>query len=427
MTDHPDPGRPGPGGTPGPGGRITDPLPPAARMLHIGLPKTGTTALQSTAQARRAELLSAGVRYPGGGLNHREAVSALMGRRWGWIGPGAAVPPLRHWGTLKTEVLAETQRRVWISHEFASEADDATADRFVQELGDQLQVVVTLRPFGAVLLSSWQQYLKGGTTHTFGRWLKAVLGDPPQTKVTPSFHLRNDQAGVVRRWAGAVGADHVTAVVVDKTRPAQLSDAFEDLLDLPAGFLLAPELGGLQANRSMSVPESELVRQVNLALKGQGVEWGQYEALLREGGLARLLQTRTPAEQEPALRLPRWAARRASDLGRAYAEGVAASGVRVVGDVSVLAEPVQGQDAAPASDQVPLDAAVALVVGTLSAALGRGAFLAEPEEPAVPQRRVADVRTRELVGEAGARLRRAARRRLRPRGERGRSADVSPG
>ncbi len=427
MTDHPDPGRPGPGETAGPGSRLTDPLPPAARMLHIGLPKTGTTALQSTAQARRADLLAAGVRYPGGGLNHREAVSALMGRRWGWIGPGAAVPPLRHWERLKAEVLAETQRRVWISHEFASEADDASAARFVEELGEQLQVVVTLRPFGAILVSSWQQYLKGGTTHTFERWLKAVLADPPQLKVTPSFHLRNDQVGVVRRWAGTAGSDHVTAVIVDKARPTQLSDAFEALLDLPPGFLVAPELGGLQANRSMSASESELVRQVNLALKGQGVEWGEYEALLREGGIARLLQTRTPGKQEPALRLPRWAARRASELGRVYAEGIAASGIRVVGDVSVLAEPVTGQDPAPAPVQVPVDAAVAAVVGTLSAALGRGAFLAEPVEPEFPQRRVADVRTRELVGEAGARLRRAARRRLRPRGQRGRSGGVTPG
>ena len=396
--------------------RLTAPLPAGARLLHIGLPKTGTTALQTTARARRTDLLAAGIRYPGGGVNHREAVSALMGRRWGWIGPGAAVPPLRHWERLMEEVRAETARRVWISHEFASEADDDGVARFVEELGDPLQVVVTLRPFAAVLVSSWQQYLKGGTTHTFERWLRAVLADPPEQQVTPSFHLRADQAGVVRRWAAAAGADHVTAVVVDKARPTQLTDAFEALLDLPPGFLVDSSLGGLQANRSMSLPESELMRQVNLALKRRGVTWGEYEALLREGGIARLLQSRTPGREEPSLRLPRWAAERASALGRLYADGIAASGVRVVGDLEVLARPVEGEDEGPAKPKrVPVDAAVAMVVGTLSAALGRGAFLEERPELAVPDRRVADVRSRELVGEVGARLRRAGGRALRPR------------
>ncbi|GAA1433077.1 hypothetical protein GCM10009616_24170 [Microlunatus lacustris] len=402
-----------------PGGpaRLTPPLPAGARLLHIGLPKTGTTALQTTAQARRADLLAAGVRYPGGGINHREAVSALMGRRWGWNGPGAVVPPRRHWDRLMTEVRAETRRRVWISHEFASEADDEAAARFVEELGEPIQVVVTLRPFAAVLVSSWQQYLKGGTTHTFERWLRAVLADPPEQKVTPSFHRRNDQAGVVRRWAAAAGAEHVTAVVVDKARPTQLTDAFEALLDLPPGFLVDSSLGGLQANRSMSLPESELMRQVNRAVKGQGVEWGDYEVLLREGGIARLLQARTPGARETLLQLPRWAADRASELGRRYADGIAASGVRVVGDLEVLARPAAGQDEPPArTASVPVDAAAAMVVGTLSAALGRGAFLADRAERDRRDRRLRDVRSAELVGEVATRLRRAAGRRLRPRG-----------
>lgn len=277
-------------------------------------------------------------------------------------------------------------------------------------------MVVTLRPFAAVLVSSWQQYIKGGTTHTFERWLRAVLADPPERKVTPSFHLRNDQAGVVRRWAAAAGSDHVTAVVVDKARPTQLTDAFEALLDLPSGFLVDSSLGGLQANRSLSLPESELMRQVNLAVKGQGVEWAEYEALLREGGIARLLQSRTPGGKEPLLRLPRWAAERASELGRQYADGIAASGVRVVGDLEALAKPVTGEDQSPPKPKdIRIDAAAAMVVGTLSAALGRGAFLEDRADRDLRDRRLGDVRSAELVGEVGARLRRAAGRALRPR------------
>lgn len=159
-------------------------LPSGSRLLHIGLPKTGTTALQSTAQAKREELLGLGVRYPGGGLNHREAVSSLMGRRWGWIGPGAKVPPMRHWDRLLAEVEADEERRVWISHEFASESDEETARRFAEALGPRLHIAVSLRPFAAMLASSWQQYLKGGTVHTFEHWLRQVLADEPNLETT---------------------------------------------------------------------------------------------------------------------------------------------------------------------------------------------------------------------------------------------------
>ena len=128
-----------------------------------------------------------------------------------------------------------------------------------------------------------------------------------------------------------------------------------------------------------------------------------------------MLQARSPGPEEPVLQLPRWAAERAGELGRGYAEAITASGVRVLGDPAALAEPVTGQDGpvrAPA--QVPVAVAADLVVGTLSSALGRGALLDPPGPQPRPERRVRDVRTRELLAEVGARVRRAARRRVRP-------------
>jgi hypothetical protein len=387
---------------------LIEPLPPGARLLHIGLAKTGTTALQSAARARRAELLAHGVRYPGTGLNHREAVAALMGRRWGWKGPGASVPPLRHWERLLAEVESETERRVWISHEFAAESDDATAQRFVDALGERLHVVVTLRPYGSLLTSSWQQYLKTGLTLTFERWLQAVLADPPDTSVTETFHRRSDQGGVVQRWADAAGPERVTAVVVDKAAPTRLTDAFEALLDLPDGFLVDESLGGLQANRSLSAQESELLRRLNLLLKGRGTTWGDYDALVRKGGVDRLLQVRTPGPQEARPELPRWAAERAGERGRRFADAIAASGVRVVGDLAALAAPVAGvAEPAPEPEVVDMAVAAELATGLLSAGTGRGPFFADAGPPLV--RRVDEVPARELAGS----LARRARRRLR--------------
>jgi hypothetical protein len=386
--------------------RLADPLPPDVRLLHIGLAKTGTTALQSTAQARRAELLELGVRYPGDGLNHREAVSALMDRRWGWNGPGARVPSRWHWDRLMREVEAETQRRVWISHEFAAESDDETAQRFAGALGERLHVVVTVRPYAAMLVSSYQQYLKTGMVRSFDGWLEAVLADPPDETVTATYHRRSNQGGVVRRWAGVVGVDRLTAVVVDKAVPTQLTDAFEALLDLPEGFLVDTSLGGLQANRSLSAQESEVLRRLNLAVQNQGVEWREYDTLLRKGGLGRLMQARTPGPGEDGLVLPGWAAQRASELGRRYAAEIEASGVRVVGDLAVLAEPVAGVDAPPPDPTVvDLEVAVELAAGLMSAGTGRGPFFAD-RSGALGGRNVHDYSVRELAGSVVHRARR---------------------
>ena len=405
-------------------------LPPRARLLHIGLPKTGTTALQSTAQAKRDQLRELGVRYPGGGMNHREAVSSLMGRRWGWIGPGAKVPPMRHWDRLMREVEADEESRIWISHEFASESDDATAQKFADALGPQLHVAITLRPFSAILASSWQQYLKGGTVHTFEHWLSRVLDEEPDLEVTPSFHLRNDQAGVVQRWASVVGPANVTAVVVDKAQPTLLTDSFERLFALPHGFLVDSSLGGLQRNRSMSWPESELLRGLNLALRDRDVDWSHYEKLLRNGAIARLLESRTPTTTEERVLLPGWAAERATARGRHFADTIAASGVNVVGDPEVLGGPVPATaDIPPAPAEVPLDAAIEALAGLLSAALGRGAYF-EPPKPKTPEQPAADVgagagsggpalerslggvTTRDLAGVVAARVRRRTARSL---------------
>ncbi len=379
-------------------------LPPDARLLHIGLPKTGTTALQNAAAERRPELLRQGVRYPGRYPNHRVAVSGLMGRRWGWAGPESSTPSLQPWRELLTEIEVDPDRRSWIGHEFISESDDATAARFGSELGPSMQVVITLRSFGSLLASSWQQFLKTGTSHPFEHWLRRVLATPPDQKVTPTFHRRNDQAELVRRWAGVAGPDHVTVIVVDKDRPKALPTAFEDLLGLQPGTLAVDRSDGLIANRSMSAIETELLRRLNVAVKQGGLGWRQYERLIRNGVAARLLTARTPGPDEPPVRLPEWAREIALERGAGYRDAIAASGVRVIGDLEQLATaPPSG--ALGDLDVISVDAAVQGLLGVVSVAAGRGLDL-EPELPPVERadRATAALPVRDLAAVVGRRL-----------------------
>lgn len=369
---------------------LTTALPAGARLLHIGIPKTGTTALQTAAAAARPLLLEQGVLYPGRAVNHLQPVCALMGRPFGWTRTGTAVaPPMVRWTELMAEVERHAGSRVLISHEFAAESTDEQARRFVEELGPSTHVAVTLRSFAALLGSSWQQYVKAGRRLSFGGWLRHVLADEPTSRSARLFYRRNDQAVIVRRWRDLVGPDRVIVVIPDKTRPEFVLDAFAALLGVP-GELLRPGsavVGGGE-NRSMSWPEVEYLRQLNRAVRDR-LDWRQYEIWIRNGAVARMLTARRPRSEEPHLVLPPWAAERAQRIAAGYAAAVEASGVRVIGDLDALAAPA-AVGTLKRVRAVPMDAAAAAAAGLVSAGLGQGSHFDVTDRPLPPvARRIA--------------------------------------
>ena len=355
-------------------------LPAGARLLHIGIPKTGTTALQTAAAAARAPLLEHGVLYPGRMVNHLEPVCALMGRPFGSSTGAAAAPPMNRWNDLLAEIDRHPGSRVLISHEFASECTDEQAQRFVTALGEQTHVAVTLRSFATLLGSSWQQYVKAGRRKSYGSWLREVLAEDPESRAARLFYRRNDQPAIIRRWSRVVGADRVIVVVPDKTRRKLVLDAFADLLGVPHDLLRAATGSG--ENRSMSWPEVEYLRHLNRVVR-ERLDWRHYEIWVRNGAVARLLTERRPRPGEPRVVLPPWAAQRAEAIAAEYADEVAASGCRVIGDVRALAAP------APVGElrrvrTVPIEAAVAAASGLISAGLGQGADFDVTERPLPP-------------------------------------------
>lgn len=355
------------------------PLPERARLFHVGIPKSGTTSLQTAASSSRTELYENGVLYPGKMFNHRLAVLSFMGRRWGWSND--AVPDRRNWDELMVEIEAETQRRVWFGHEFASESDGEMAKRFVDAIGDRCHIAVTLRSPGEILPSAWQQYVKAGISRPFDSWLEAVLADPPNRKVTKGFHDRNDQAGVVQRWADAAGADRVTVVVLNKQQPELLYGAFEQLLDLPHDLLASHAVGGSSSNRGLTLEEVELFRALNAVIRPHQVRWKDYERVVRRGAHRRIMETRRSDEDKPAL--PPWAVKRAAELGAGYAEAIASTGVQVIGDLQKLAEEVperQYEESQPSV--IPVELAAEAMAGMLSAASFRGATFDQQDEKA---------------------------------------------
>lgn len=393
-------------------------LPERTRLFHIGLPKTGTTMLQTNAGNLRPQLLEHGVLYPGDGkrINHRLEVAGYMER----ARKRREVPSVEHWQRMMAEIEAEDQRRIWVSHEWASESSEAEARSFREALGDRVHIAVTLRHYGSSLPSAWQQYMKTGVAAGFAKWLEAVLREPPNTDMTRTFHVRSDHGLVVTRWAEIVGPENLTVIISDKTQPTLITDGFEDMLGLPRGLLTTIPLTGYSANRGLSVEESELLRSLNIHFKKTEEPQENYERWVRHGVAAELLRRRSPGNNETGFVLPEWAAARATERGNRYADQIEAAGVRVIGDMAALRTPAVGEES-PSYERtmIPLDLATEALLGLIDAgkkqvqrATPKPVKQPKPVEPPKPVKTLAGSSGRELLREAARRARRRIRRTL---------------
>ena len=275
---------------------LAEALPPEVRLFHIGPAKTGTTSLQAAAAATRREQLAHGVLYPGQARSQRAAVAAFLGRsvQYNRARDHESGPPpsLEAWDDLMAEVSANPHLRAWFGHEYAAAASPSQVAEFAAAIGPELHVVLTLRSFTRMLPSIWQESNKAGNTGSFDGFVKRMLTVPPEERGRVPFHLRHDHGGLVRRWADVVGIGNVTVVVADDHDHSFTVRAFEDLLGLPRGLMATVEIPPRTLNRTMSVPEIELVRQINKELRKSGLPWSDYEQLMVKGGLTRMLSHR---------------------------------------------------------------------------------------------------------------------------------------
>jgi hypothetical protein len=337
---------------------------PGEVLLHVGVHKTGTTALQAALADARPVLAEHAVRYPGEGRDQHAAVLAGAGKAYGWRDDSAGAPPRRWWKNLVSQTHFDG--RSIISSEFLDDIPAEVARRVVDDLGGpkRVQVAVTLRSIGSILPSAWQQQVKKGTSLSYRQWLRMVLAEEPG-KRAQKFWYRHDQVAQVARWADIVGPARTHVVIIGAGDRTAIYRAFEALLGLPDGVL--SERGGLLNNRSMTRAEAEFVRRLNKEITDE-LKWEQFNSLIRRGLVLSMVEQRDPAPDEPRLETPGWASRRAGELGRGFADGIAALGVDVIGDPEALAvAPRPGHADRP--QELHVDAAVAAVKGLVEAAL----------------------------------------------------------
>ncbi len=330
-------------------------IPESGLLLHVGVFKTGTTALQEALREAGPALDEAGIVYrgPSSWLPRWKSLLMLMGENT----PGG------QWQQIVRVVQAH-HGRAMVSSENLCGATPQEGTRVVNELGKgrPVKVLITVRSLSGLLASTWQQLLKRGLTDSFEDWLRNVFDnvDSPDEL----FWRRNDFPRQVRKWGDLVGEENVIVAVSDKAFPNRNIEVVESLLGLPAGTVrLSPST---RSNRSMSFEESELQRGVNEMVRDR-LSRETYRQLVRLGSFPAFYRLDTgPGRPIP---VPRWAADAAGDIGRRQADDLKKSKAVIVGDIDTLSDvkwDVDGPVVVP--ETVSMETAVAAVSGALLAA-----------------------------------------------------------
>lgn len=367
------------------------PIPETGVLLHVGMHKTGTTAVQGMFAAASGRLLEAGVFYPPTplGAHHRGARAVTEHRAYRDDAP----PGIAEWESVVSAVRGSTSPRTLISSEYLAGADAAQRQRIIADLGaDRLHVVVTVRNFARVAVSLWQQTLKRGRVATLDDWLEQNFRRTDE-QPEPHFWARHDPSVVAAAWADLLGADRVTAVVLDERDHGVLPGAFEQLLALTPGTLATTEVS--YTNRGMTAVECEVIRQVNAALRSQ-LNGTEYHALIRSGAIRNIVESRLPPGSEPRLSTPDWVADEAVAEGQRVADVLMSSGIHVIGDLGNLRTRVASGPAefGDGFADVPVDLAVSGLVGIVTRA---AAAVRSGESLAPAKRRRSDARVDELT------------------------------
>ncbi len=223
-------------------------------FVHIGLPKTATSYLQTIIWGNREQLRKVGVTVPGS-----ERRDHLWSSREIREDKHHANAPEQHrtaWSRVRTE-LARASGTGLISHEFFAAASAEQARRMVADLDAEVHVVVTAREPLGLFTASWQESLKNGATTPMADYARRV-----SNRSTDIWNWRTlDLRLVLERWSQAVPQERVHVVVLD---PAAGRDdvwhRFAGLLGIPAD---ACDLSHSFPNQSMGVAEAETLRRIN--------------------------------------------------------------------------------------------------------------------------------------------------------------------
>jgi hypothetical protein len=334
--------------------------------LHVGEPKTGSTHLQQVMWRNRAALAMTGVMLPGPRpLAHWRAAMDLR-----------EVPQLPNdpigsyagaWDRLVRQALRAPRVAV-ISHELFAAVSEEQAKRAIASFGDaEVHVILGVRDFATLIPAEWQESVKHRSTRAWQDWLGDIIDreadDPDRRQFW--FWRVHDTLEILRIWSQGIPAEriHVVTMPPRGSAPDLLWQRFSGIIG--AGHK-GVDISLAESNASLGLAETELLRQINLAIPEDLPNWFYMNVVKDQLAAETLAELPGPERLElPANRFA-WATKQS----KLIAAGLRAAGVDIVGDLADLA-PVRTKGSRGPADLAGEELfrpAVAVVAAMLTAA-----------------------------------------------------------
>jgi hypothetical protein len=341
-------------------------MPDNSLLVHIGPRKTGTTAIQQALASRRKGLRAHGVVYPGAVRQHFQEVNGFLGRKQLWEEDHRRKVDEKPWRQLLDEI--GDARVGVISTEVLSQARREQVERLAASAaGRTVSVVITYRPFEDLLTSTWQQLVKEGLREPLDAWSRCAVVDRPEESDAP-FPRILDLSTLIDVWGSVLGIQNVTVVLVSRSQPHAIFDAFGEMLGLPEGFL-APKADE-PGKRSFTAQEAELLRLANTFLPRGSAALKRQRDFRR--AVARWLDHHAAGPGESRLTLPPDVVEQARARGAQMVSDLQsrAPAVRLFGDPDDLLKtsPIPNAGEGP-----PASVSTALAAEWLALGIGAGA------------------------------------------------------
>ena len=323
---------------------------PQRLYLHIGLPKSGSTYLQSVLGGNRSALKQHGYVYPyvrQEGMFHAAVEVAGRPENWG-LSPDEIAGTFAH--------LLRRGRRlggtVIISHEiFGAATPDQISAIAAQLEGFDVRVVVTVRNVGRTIAAHWQERVKNGYGESFADYTAELLaGLPEDLEHTEGFWRGQNLAWLLDRWRPVAPPDrtHVVVTPAGSAGPEELWRRFAEAIGIEPD---AVDLSAVpNSNESLGTAQIAFLRQVLGSLDGRLQQPWFSRVAKRWFAQSLLSQVRSP---KPVTPTP--VAERLTGVVKAWIRAVEAGGYRVHGDLTeLLPEPAPGGTPHP-DDVAPAD------------------------------------------------------------------------
>lgn len=229
-------------------------------FLHIGVPKSGTTFLQTAMWHNRARLRGQGFLYPGANrMEHYHASRAARGVPPRRLGPHATA-----WDNL-TSALAGWDGDGLVSHEFFCLATPEQARRAVERLAPaEVHVVLTVRDYVRQFPAVWQESVKMNSTRSLDEFMEGVLAGEHSGAWS---WTSQDLPLIVGTWTDAVPPERLHVVTVPPAGAPRhlLWDRWCSVLGVDAsGF----DMDLPRANESLGAPQAALMHRLKPHLTG---------------------------------------------------------------------------------------------------------------------------------------------------------------